>query len=149
MNTILDGAGKSRNTFLISVNMILEKENKVLLLRRTNTTWMNGFYNFPAGHIESNESPKQCAKRELEEELGIIINEGDLIYVKTIFRSGKNDDMARIDIVFSINIWKGEVNLRENNSDKILWIEKSNLPINVVPLVRIIIGKEELYQELE
>ena len=61
-----------------SVALILIKENKVLLMKRCNTGYMNGYYGMVSGHLEKNESLKQAMVREAFEEVGIIINEEDL-----------------------------------------------------------------------
>lgn len=57
----------------IGIGVILFKGNTVLLGKRINShgheTWC-----FPGGHLESGETPEQCAKRETEEETGLIIN---------------------------------------------------------------------------
>lgn len=50
----------------ISVQLILQKGNSVLLLRRFNTGYADGNYCLPAGHVEENEEVKDamfCMKR--------------------------------------------------------------------------------------
>lgn len=149
MTNITDGAGKSRHTFIVSINIILEEENKILLLRRANTSWMEGFYNLPAGHVEEGETPTQCAIRELKEELDIVVSEKDLRYTKTLFRTGKNDDTARVDVVFAVKNWKGEANNKETSFDELRWVSRNELPEKTVPLVKTILNEETIYQELE
>ena len=38
------------------VGIILQKNNSVFLIQRTNTNWMSGYWNFPGGLVEKNES---------------------------------------------------------------------------------------------
>ena len=147
MITIQDGTGKIRATFPLSVNVLLTKEEKFLLLKRANTSWMNGFYNFPAGHVEEGESPKQSVVRELAEELGITVLIEDVVYQQTIFRSGQNDDMARIDLVFIVERWQGDPHVQEDTSDKTLWVDQDTFPENVVPTVMSILNSKVVYQE--
>ena len=50
---------------------IIVSDNKVLLARRDEGERLSGFWEFPGGKIEGNESPQSCLERELQEELGL------------------------------------------------------------------------------
>jgi mutator protein MutT len=50
---------------------IIVKNNKVFAARRKPGLHLAGFWEFPGGKIEQNESPEQCLERELREEFGI------------------------------------------------------------------------------
>jgi len=56
----------------VGVAIIVIKEDKVLLGKRKNSHG-SGTWQFPGGHLEFNESIKDCARRELFEETGIKI----------------------------------------------------------------------------
>lgn len=43
---------EKRNKLPISVQLILKKEDKVLLLKRKNTSFADGMYGFVGGHVE-------------------------------------------------------------------------------------------------
>jgi 8-oxo-dGTP diphosphatase len=57
---------------LIGVAVIVIKEGRVLLGKRKNAHG-SGTWAFPGGHLEFNESIKECARREVAEETGIQI----------------------------------------------------------------------------
>ena len=56
-----------RKLFHLTVSLIIFKDNKVLLMRRCNTEYMNGMYSLVGGHVEENESLKQAIIRESKE----------------------------------------------------------------------------------
>lgn len=53
-------------------------ESNVLLHRRQNTHFLDGFLDTPSGHEDPNETPKICAVRELTEETGLVYPENEL-----------------------------------------------------------------------
>ena len=50
---------------------IIQREGKILAARRKPGAHMAGFWEFPGGKIEPGESPEECLRRELKEELSI------------------------------------------------------------------------------
>ena len=55
--------------------------DKVLLTSRPEHKEHSGYWEFPGGKIEAGESPAQCIKRELKEELDIEVLVYDTIYM--------------------------------------------------------------------
>ena len=55
-----------------SAGIVLYKGSSVLLVMHTELAKLpTGSYGFPAGHVEDDEEPIDCAIRELEEEAGL------------------------------------------------------------------------------
>lgn len=50
---------------------IIHQNGKFLIAKRTANKHMAGFWEFPGGKIENNETPENCLLRELDEELKI------------------------------------------------------------------------------
>jgi 8-oxo-dGTP diphosphatase len=50
---------------------IIAKGNKVLIAKRNSIDRLANMWEFPGGKLENGESPEECLKRELYEELGI------------------------------------------------------------------------------
>jgi 8-oxo-dGTP diphosphatase len=54
----------------VGVGVIVIKDDKVLMAKRKNAHG-DGSWSFIGGHLEFNETPEECARREIEEESGI------------------------------------------------------------------------------
>jgi 8-oxo-dGTP diphosphatase len=63
---------QARQTIGIGVGVIVRKGNNVLLGRRKGSHG-EGSWSFPGGHLEIDESPEECARREVLEETGLAI----------------------------------------------------------------------------
>lgn len=115
------------------VGIILKKDNHVLLVKRCNTDWASGQWNFPGGLLEEHETLLQGAIREAKEEIGVIIKPGacELIYVLHV---RKNDKNAK-DIFgfgFLAESWQEEpINNEPHRHSEIGWFALDNLPENI------------------
>lgn len=61
------------------VAAIIEKDGKILLAQRDNSSDQAGLWEFPGGKVEPNESQPQALARELLEELSIIASVGNYV----------------------------------------------------------------------
>jgi 8-oxo-dGTP diphosphatase len=50
---------------------VIEREGRFLLTTRPEGTHLSGYWEFPGGKCEGDETPEQCLKRELREELDV------------------------------------------------------------------------------
>ncbi len=63
---------------------ILVKDNLILIAKRKSTDRVApGKWEFPGGKIEAGETPEECVKRELKEELGIDVSVNGLFAQNT------------------------------------------------------------------
>lgn len=69
---------------------IIIHDNKLLVVRHTGG---RDFYALPGGHLDSGEDPKECMRRELIEELGIVPEIGRLLYVHTLVHDVNNQSI--------------------------------------------------------
>lgn len=118
--------------------VIFEKDNKILLLKRANTGYYDGYYSLPAGHFDGNESAKDVAVREVEEEVGLKIKPEDLKLIHVSHRKSPIPiDHERMDLFFQVARWEGEpINNEANKHEEVTWLPLNNLPKNIVPEVR-------------
>src|SRR5581483_4419071 len=117
--------------------LILEKDGKVLSIRRYNTGYRDGEYSLPAGHLEEGELPSECILREAQEEVGIKIKSEDLEFVCVHYRLREDQTGERIDFFFVADNWEGEPKIMElDKNDDLQWFYPDNLPKNMVPYVK-------------
>ena len=61
---------------LIGVAVIWNDQRQVLIDRRRSEGVLGGLWEFPGGKVEPRESVEECIRREIWEELGIVIEVG-------------------------------------------------------------------------
>jgi 8-oxo-dGTP diphosphatase len=118
--------------------LILHKDGKILMLKRANTSYFDGSYSLPAGHIEADESASKAAAREAKEEIGIDVDPSSLRLKHTLHRiSDIPVRHERIDLFFEADTWEGEVvNAEPTKCSELAWVEINKLPTNIVPEVK-------------
>ncbi|TSC60418.1 MAG: hypothetical protein LiPW15_296 [Parcubacteria group bacterium LiPW_15] len=82
-------------------------------------SWM-----FPGGGIKKGETPAQAAKREVEEEVGIEVEDLKEIGVFHSAKEFKNDTVT----VFAGRSRGKEINIESNEIADARWLELNNLP---------------------
>ncbi len=114
------------------VGIILEQDQSVFLIQRQKTDWMAGYWNFPGGLLEKNESLKEAAIRETKEEVGVAVRPEDfeLVHVIHVHKSTTNTQDI-IGFYFRANHWQGVPS--NNEPEKIIdaqWFSINDIPPN-------------------
>lgn len=96
-------------------------EGKVLVTQRSEKMDLPGKWEFPGGKIEPNESPEECLKREIKEELSLEIGISERLTPVLHHYSDKS-----IQLFPFVACWKaGEIHLAEHA--QFGWIEEKDL----------------------
>lgn len=66
---------------LIVTAALLRKDSRVLITKRPADKQQGGFWEFPGGKLQCDETPQQALKRELREELDLEIEVGGIFEV--------------------------------------------------------------------
>ncbi len=133
-----------RAEMYVAVHLFLIKDDRILLLRRYNTGFMDGQYSVIAGHVDRGESVVQAIHREAEEEAGILLAPDQLQTIQVMHR---NSDTERIDYFFFVENWIGTIrNAEPSKCDDLAWFAIEALPENMIPYVRYAL---EQYQQGE
>jgi 8-oxo-dGTP pyrophosphatase MutT (NUDIX family) len=128
--------GKHPPTNILASYIVLIQDEKVLLARRFNTGYRDGFYSLPAGHVEAGETFTQALLREMQEEIGVQLKPESLSSPHILHRKGEDGD-ERVDAFFVVRDWSGEVhNLEPEKCDDLSWFPISHLPESTIPYIR-------------
>jgi mutator protein MutT len=113
------------------VGIILRRDNgDFFLIKRSNSTWAESYWNFPGGLIEPGESIVDAAVRETQEEIGVHVNPADfqLTHVLDVQKGGTNTQSI-YGFYFMASTWSGEP--KNNEPTKITdaqWFNAHALP---------------------
>lgn len=126
---------KERFKAVVSVHLILIKDNCVLLYLRQNTGFGDGLYSVIAGHIDGDETVTQAMIRESYEEAGIIVKPEDLEINCVMHR--KTSDREIIDYFMILHKWENVIeNLEPHKCAELRFFDLKDLPNNMVPYVK-------------
>lgn len=124
------------STLPIAVVSIIIKNEKILLLKRKNTPWMNWYWWLPWWRLDFWESMIKWAIRELKEEIWIKVLDLDISY-KSIIQH-KDNRWERIYFIIKVDKFFWEVkNMEKDKCEEVKWFSLNNLPKNITPQVQI------------
>lgn len=106
---------------------ILKKNNQILVGQRPETHTLGGLWEFPGGKIEMGETPEQALARELNEELGIDAEIGDLRLACT----HSYGDVGILILFYEVLFWKSEPKAKHHTH--LEWIDPKDLPKRNIP----------------
>jgi ADP-ribose pyrophosphatase YjhB (NUDIX family) len=139
-----------RFRFLVAVHAFFLKDDQVLLLKRLNTGYMDGYFSVPAGHVDGGESIWRAMQREIQEETTLLIQEKHQP-IHVMHRTQKNEE--RIDYFFLIKNWQGQPQVGEPEKCASLeWFNCVSLPTNMIPYITFAleaVQKGVLFSEFE
>ena len=118
--------GATRSVTEVAVGVLFQSNGDFLMTSRPSGKVYAGYWEFPGGKIEANESVDQALRRELNEELGITIGEVQR------WRIGLIDyPHALVRLHFcKVFDWSGELQMRE--MQHFSW---QKLPVQVQPVL--------------
>lgn len=105
----------------ISVGIILNQNNQVLISQRQNSQHLTGYWEFPGGKLQPGESFKLALRRELYEEIGIHLHTAEKILH---FQHRYSDRQLSFEI-FKVSSYAGEIKSKENQV--LRWVSMNDL----------------------
>ncbi|MDB5166167.1 MAG: hypothetical protein JWM37_239 [Candidatus Saccharibacteria bacterium] len=120
-----------KHTVIPSVNVFVVRDDKILLGRRADTGWMDGYLCPPGGHVEPYETPRLAMLREIREELGVDIDPADLEFVCVAVRNTTPTEYVGYE--FAINDKGYEFyNAEPDKCSELVWADVKELPDDIV-----------------
>lgn len=123
--------------------VLLLRGREVLLQRRQNTGYMDGYWVAgAAGHVEPAEAARQAAVREAREELGVELESGSLQLITVMQRTDGvgTPREQRVDWFWTCREWRGEPRICEPEKVSALgWFSLDALPDGVPDYERIVL----------
>ena len=115
-----------RNLVQVAVGVLVRGDGSFLLTSRPEGKAYAGYWEFPGGKLEADETVEQALRRELQEEIGITIQ--DCILWKT---ERIDYPHALVQLNFcKVTQWTGELQMLEAQS--FAW---QQLPVTVMPVL--------------
>jgi 8-oxo-dGTP diphosphatase len=108
--------------------IIRDPTGKILMVKRQNSGFRDGFYALPAGHVEIGESPMQAMIRELQEEVSITVTPADIRIIHICHSFSPQETTPEVRQYFSfyyeVLSYTGTLtNAEPEKSESISWID--------------------------
>lgn len=118
--------GSNRPVTEVAVGVLLRDDGSFLLTSRPAGKVYEGYWEFPGGKLEAGETVAQALRRELQEELGIVIDAAAPWKIELV---DYPHALVRLNFC-KVHAWQGALQMREGQS--FAW---QQLPVAVTPVL--------------
>ena len=118
--------GADRQVVDVAVGVLVREDGDFLLTSRPPGKVYEGYWEFPGGKLEAKETVAQALARELEEEIGLKIEDVQLWRQQLV---DYPHALVRLNFC-KVTRWQGDMQMREGQN--FAW---QNLPVAVVPVL--------------
>ena len=105
----------------VTAAIIRNSANKILICQRTDNSSMGGFWEFPGGKLEPDETLEECVIRECREELSVNISVKD-VFAQTRYQYP--DKLINFTF-FNAVITDGDIHMNVHKNIK--WVDISDI----------------------
>lgn len=122
----LENGKKTSFRHVVVRALVLNTENKVLLVRRAPHLIRGGKFDIPGGFMDRDETTEQGVLRELREETGV---QGKIKLLFRINDSPKRpkEDRQNVDFIYIVEMIGGELKT-DSESTEVGWFSQKDLP---------------------
>lgn len=122
--------------------MCIDSRGWLLLGRRTD----NHLWGYSGGALEIDEKVEDCARRELEEEMGVIADEIEFFCVNSgpeahyVYPNG--DEVSNMEIVYLCRRYHGELRRQESEMEELRFFDPGEITLDMIsPPIRPVMAK--------
>ncbi|OYR10748.1 NUDIX hydrolase [Brucella grignonensis] len=107
-------------TILIAAAIVRDEAGRFLLVRKRGSE----IFFQPGGKIDAGEQPETALIREIEEELGILIDESQLSYAAKMSAPAANELDATVEAeLFHLSLKEGQVPAASSEIEELIWLK--------------------------
>jgi 8-oxo-dGTP diphosphatase len=120
----LEGNGYDAHTqdlLQVAIGVIINSQQQILLSQRSSQQHLANLWEFPGGKVEAGETAQQALARELQEELGIVVEQASPL-IELVHHYPQRS--VRLQ-VFKVTRWQGEPQGREQQP--LRWVAPAQL----------------------
>ncbi len=129
---------------LVAAAALVDVDSRVLIAKRPEGKTLAGLWEFPGGKVDAGETPEAALRRELREELGIVVCETCL--APFTFASHAYKDFHLLMPLYLCRNWEGTITPQEGQ--ELAWCRASRLsryempPADqpLIPMLRDLLG---------
>ncbi|CAN7753108.1 NUDIX domain-containing protein [Pseudorhodoferax sp. LjRoot39] len=118
--------GPDRQAIDVAVGVLLDADGQFLLTSRPEGKVYAGYWEFPGGKLEAGETVEQALRRELHEEIGIVIAAAEPWRVELV---DYPHALVRLNFC-KVRAWTGQLEMREGQ--RFAW---ASLPVAQSPVL--------------
>lgn len=111
----------------IAVGIVRSHDGQIFITQRGENSHLAGFWEFPGGKVEANETPFMTLQREIAEEIDIRIHHAK--YLKTV--EHQYSDRYIIIHAYLVEEWDGEPFAAEGQNSR--WVDEEELNADDFP----------------
>lgn len=112
----------------VAIAIIFDEQHRILITQRPHHVPHGGYWEFPGGKLEANESAEHALIREVKEEIGLEIHQYQFLGEINHQYSDKSVQL----IIFQVTHFSGVPSCLEGQLD-MKWVEKDNLNLEEFP----------------
>lgn len=120
-----------KHLIIPTVNVFIIKGSKLMLGRRVNTGWMDGYLCPAGGHIEVGETPIVAILREIKEELGVDVKKEDLEFACVVARNASDGETVAYEFVIRDKEYSF-VNAEPEKCSELVWVDLNVLADEII-----------------
>lgn len=119
---------EDRLSIKAAVFVVLERDGKIFMLRRSNTGWGDGKWTVPSGHVEKGQTIVAAAQAEAFEETTVTIAAEDLEFLHTQYLLDRY-----ANYYFKATKWEGEPEIGEPHlASECGWFSYEKIPEDTI-----------------